>query len=243
MIISNQRLPAVCIRPDHANGPTRRRIKRQDTVVFKKYHRLPGELLRYLQMLLTLHFFIGNIVVLTPVKQPEKISRGERAHGCLRDLLLRHKSLLQCFQQIQIGHAAVDIAAALQSKRRRLLHGVRHHMPLVKVLDGPAVRHEMPLKSPLAAQNILHQRLAAAAWLSVGTVVGAHHSLHPGLLHTGLEGRQIGFRHIFLRGHRIELMAHRLRSGMHRKVLGTGRRLQRVPVIALQSLHIGHAQS
>ena len=113
MIISDQSLPAVGVRTDHANGLPRRSMERQDAVVFQKHNRLSRELLCHLQMRLALHFFVGNVVVFAAVKQAEQIPRGEGAHRRLRDLLLRHQPLFQGFQQIEISHAAVDVAAAL----------------------------------------------------------------------------------------------------------------------------------
>ena len=101
----------------------------------------------------------------------------------------------------------------------------------------------MALEAPAAPEDVFQQRLAAAAGLAVGAVVSAHHRLHLRFLHTGLESGKISFIQILLTCHRIKLMAQILGTAVHRKMLGTGRRLHIVLVMPLKSLHETHSES
>ena len=109
----------------------------------------------------------------------------------------------------------------------------------MEIADRPAVGHEVALEAPFPAQDLL-QGMAAAAGLAVGAVVGAHHGLHP-RVHQRVEGGQVGLGHVLPAGHGVEVVAQRLRAGVHREVLGAGGGLHRF-ALALQALHIARAQ-
>ncbi len=94
----------------------------------------------------------------------------------------------------------------------------------------------MTLKSPFSPQNILHQGFASAAGLSVGSVIGAHHCFHTGLLYQLFKGRKVCFIQILPGNFCIKAVAHRLRSRMNRKMLCTGRSRHIFP-ISLQPLY------
>ena len=198
-------------------------------------------------MLPAFHNLIGNFVILRFRKAAEHIAGGEQPLRRLRDFFFRHKSLLICFQKMQVGDAAVHIAACLQRHRRRFLRRFGHTVMLMKILNGPAVRHKMSLKAPFSSQNPPDQRIAAAAGLPVGPVIGAHDGLHLTFLHTGLKGGKVGLVHVLFPRDGIEFMAQPLRPGMHREMLGTGGRFQifslSIPGSSLQALHIGHAHA
>ena len=116
-------------------------------------------------------------------------------------------------------------------------------MALMEVLDGPAVGNHMAFKAPFVSQNIRKKRLASAAGLSVGAVVSAHHRLHLRFLHTGLESGKISFIQILLTCHCVKLVSQILGAAVHRKMLGTGRRLHIVLVMPLKPLHETHSES
>ena len=83
----------------------------------------------------------------------------------------------------------------------------------------------MALKSPFASEYVSHQLGMGAAGFSVGTVVGSHDSLHPGLLYAGLKGGKVCFMQLFFGNLCIKIVALFLRSGVYRKMLGAGRGL------------------
>ena len=200
-------------------------------------------------MLPAFHGFIRDPVVFRFLKAAEQITGGKQPLRGLRDLLLRHQPLFICLQKMQVGDAAVYVAARLQCHRRGFLRRLRHAVVLVKIPDGPAVRHEMPLKAPFSPQDIPDQRIASAAGLSVGAVVGSHDRLRLRFLYAGFKGGKIGFIQILFSNLRVEFMAQALRAGMHRKMLGAGRRFQVFLLFvlrragSLQALHIGHAKA
>ena len=63
---------------------------------------------------------------------------------------------------------------------------------VVEVVHGPAVGHDNLVVTPLVAQDVDEELLAAAARLALKTVVGTHHLPHP-CVDKGLERGQIGF--------------------------------------------------
>ena len=65
--------------------------------------------------------------------------------------------------------------------------------------------------------------------------------MHTGLAHKVAEGGQIGVPQVVERRTRIEGMTHTLGTAVHGKMLGTGHSLQVMRVVALQTVHHGHA--
>ena len=113
----------------------------------------------------------------------------------------------------------------------------------MEIVDSPAVADHMAFKSPLFSQNVDQQGFASAAGFAVGTVVSPHHSLHPGLLHTGLKSRQIGLIQILPGNPGVKRVSLLLRPRMNGKMLGTGCRFDKALLFLLQSLHKTHTQS
>ena len=112
-----------------------------------------------------------------------------------------------------------------------------------EVADGSAVAHYQSLESPLIAENLLKQTVAATARVTIPTLIGTHHFCHLSFLHKRLEGRQIGFVEVARREvGDIELMAIPFRSTMNGKVLGAGKEFAVLAVgRSLESAH--HSQS
>ena len=112
---------------------------------------------------------------------------------------------------------------------------------LMEVPDRPAVRNKMSLKAPVLTQDFL-QRRTSAAWLSVCPVVSAHDRFYACFLHKRLKCRKVGLLHILRRRLGVKLMSERLRSGVHRKMLRTCRRLQGIS-ISLQAFYKRHTKT
>ena len=80
----------------------------------------------------------------------------------------------------------------------------------------------MSLKLPGSPQNLFKKGPAPAGRFPVDTVVAAHDCLHTSLFHKPSECRKVGLRHVFLCRPGIKAVADRLRSRVHREMLGTG---------------------
>ena len=183
-----------------------------------------------------------DFVVLTVVREAaQQIAGGIHALAGGRDVLLRHQALLIRGQHMQVGVAAVDVAAVFERQRRRFRRGIGHMVMLVEVTNRPAVGRYMPLKLPLIAQNVHQQRLRSAGRFAVDAVVRAHDAFHLRFLHRRLERGQIRLVHILRVRHSVEGMADGFRAGVHRKMLGARGDLE-VLAIALQALDEPYAQ-
>ena len=113
----------------------------------------------------------------------------------------------------------------------------------MEVLNSPAVRHNMSLELPLLTQYLFQKHLASAAGLAIGTVVSAHHRFYMRFLNAGFEGWKISLPQILLIDLCIKLMTQCFRAAVYRKMLGTGRCLQVLGIVSLQSLNKRYAQS
>ena len=138
------------------------------------------------------------------------------------DVLLGDQPLPQGQEQAAVAVAAVQIAAVFQGQGHGLGGVLRDHVPGVEVPDGPAVGDHVALEAPPAPEDVLQQRLASAAGLAVGAVVGPHDRLHPGVPDAGLKGREIGLLHVLGRGHGVELVPQALRPAVDGEVFGAG---------------------
>ena len=191
-------------------------------------------------MLRGLHVPAAQGVVGRLVEQPQQEPGGEQPHAGLLHVLPVQQALVYRVQNFLVGAAAVYVAAVLQGQLHRLLRPGGDLVVAVEIRHSPAVRDEMPPEAPLLPQDFL-QRGAAAAGLPVGAVVGAHHGLHPGFLHAGLKGGEVGLLHVLLAGFGVEAVAQRLGAGVHGKVFCAGGPQQVLPV-ALQALDKAHPQ-
>ena len=166
---------------------------------------------------------------------------GEQAGQGGVDVALGMEPLLHALGQELIEVATLQVGAGQ--------HGITGGHDVVgmclvitgKVGHGPAVGGYIALELPLVAQDVHQQGVVAAARLSVHTVVGTHHAMHTGLAHKVAEGGQIGVPQVVERRTRIEGMTHTLGTAVHGKMLGTGHGLQVMRVVALQTVHHGHA--
>ena len=146
----------------------------------------------------------------------------------LVNLLLCYKSLPNSLGQLGEGItiATLNISAGDGSLGGCMQLGRRRFVGHPEIGNGTAVAYHHILESPLVAQNLLKQSGAAAAWLVIPTLVGAHHLAHLCLLHKVLECRHIGFpqvawRHIVY----IGMMTAPFRTAVYGIVLGAGKQL------------------
>ena len=107
----------------------------------------------------------------------------------------------------------------------------------IEVSNGTAVCYDNAVETPLVAEYILEEPVAAAARLAFVPVVSAHHFLYVAVLYDGLESREISFPEI-THGYRyVELVPQRLRSAVYCIVLCAGVYLVVFLVVALHCLY------
>ena len=243
VVVALQGGDGVGVGADHGNGPDLGGVKGQNAVVLEQHHGLAGGVQRQGVVLVGVAVGVGDGVVLAVVgEQAQHNAAGEHALAAAGDVLLGHQTLLIGLHHVQVGVAAVHVAAHFEGQGGGFGSGAGHEMPGVEIADGPAVGGHMPLEGPLIAQNIHQQGLGAAGSLAVDAVVRAHDALHLGFLDCRFKGGQVGFLHVLRAGDRVKLMADGFRAGMYREVLGAGSDLQ-VLAVTLQTLDEPHAQA
>ena len=158
-------------------------------------------------------------------------------HAGAADILGGDKPLFQRRQNMQIGVAAVHVAAGFQSQRSGFRRGSGYAVGSMEIPYRPAVRGEIAVKAPLP--QLVHQELAGARRLAVHKVVSAHDALDVSLLHQRLKRREIGLLQILLGNHRVKGVAFRLRAAVYREMLcaGGGFEVLSVPLKPLDVLH------
>ena len=143
---------------------------------------------------------------------------------------------------MQICISTVHITAPFKSKRCRFSGIFRHFMKFMEIFDCPAVGSKMSIKFPFSSQNLFHEILMSAAWLSISTVISAHNSLHIRLGYQCLKSRKVRFPHILHAALCIKFMADGLWSAVHCVMFRTSRGFHHRPV-SLQTFHEPHAQT
>ena len=242
VVVSNQSRPAVGVGADDPDGAHRLRVQGQKPVVFQQHAGLQGSLVGQGQMLRALHRLIGDGVVLAPLPQDaQEIPGGKEPLGGNCNILLGDQPLPQGQEQTAVAVAAVQVTAVFQRQGHGLGGVLRDHVPGVEIPDGPAVGDHMALEAPAAPEDVFQQCLAAAAGLAVGTVVGPHDGLHPGVLDAGLEGGEIGFLHVLGGGHGVKLVPQALRPAVDGEMLGAGGGFHGFAA-ALEAPDVGFAQ-
>ena len=108
---------------------------------------------------------------------------------------------------------------------------------VVEVADGAAVSHYDAGKTPFVAEDILKETVAAAAGLSLITLVCAHNFLHVGILHNRAEGREVSLPEVAHRNFGVEAVAVSLGATVHCVVLCAGVDLEVFLVVTLHSFH------
>ena len=220
MIVALQCCAAVRVRSDHRDCLQFLLVERKDSVVLEENEALLCDAVLEGQVLRAFHLRCRDRIIFRFVEHAEQEPRREQAHRRLCDvLLIDHAGFVRVHDPL-IGAAAVHIRAVLKSENHGLLRSLRDLVILVEILDCPTVGHEVALESPVFAKDFL-QRFRAAADLSVRAVVGTHHGLNLSLFYSRLKCRKIGLFHVLLRGDGIEMMALRLGSRVHRKMLCT----------------------
>ena len=176
------------------------------------------------------------------VQHAQTIPGGEQAHAGTGDVFFGDQAFLIGFHHVQVGVAAVHIAAVLDGHGSGFGCGIGDHVTGVEVPHGPAVADHMAFKAPFFAEDVQKQCLATAAGFAIGAVIGAHDGFHVGFLHQRFESGQVGFPHVFFVGNGIKFVTDGFGAGMHGIVLGAGSQLQ-VFTVALQALDERHAQT
>ena len=223
VVIAFQRNLAIRVGADDRDGAQLILVQRQDAVVFEQHHGfarggqcLVGVCLRIVLLV------IDGVVFAHFIEQAQQVARGKRAHGGFGDLLFGDQPVRQRLLEVQIGVAAIDVAARVHGHGRAFGRGIGHFVEHMEIRDGPAIAHHVALKAPLPAQNIAQQGLAAAGGFAVYAVVRAHHGLHLALFHHGFKGREVSIPQVVNAGMHVRLVAGGLRAGMHGEMLGAG---------------------
>ncbi len=91
---------------------------------------------------------------------------------------------------------------------------------LKEIVDRTAVTRNKAFELPICAQDPAEQQIAAAGWLSINGVIGAHNGTHPRLHDRLAECWQIRLPKVMRRKVHVESVTITLRSGVNGKVLG-----------------------
>ena len=97
---------------------------------------------------------------------------------------------------------------------------------MIEITDSPAIRGNQTLIFPFPPEDRIDQIIIGSARNAAEPVIGNHDFLDTGTRDKVLEGRQIGLPEVSLRNDGIEGMAVPFRSGMDRKMFGTGMGLE-----------------
>ena len=197
VVIANERYTAVCIGPDDADSTAFIRVQRKQTVVFQQHTGFQGGFVSKADMLRALDSRIGNtiIFVVSFSECAEHKTRGEKPDGTAGDILFGNHPKRIGVHDVLISTATVEVAACLQSLGDRLRFICCDMMIFVEVPDGPAVRDKIPSEAPFVAE-LVHQKFACTADLTVCAVIGAHNGLNA-CIYKFSESREIGFLQIF----------------------------------------------
>ena len=243
VVVALEHLLAVGVGADDRDGGELVDIQGQQAVVLEQHLGAARGLLSHGAVLGAVVDRVGDRVVgAVLVEHAQLHAGGHQALDAGRDVVLGQQPLLDGGQDVQVDRAAVDVAAVLDGQGRGLRRGVRHLVVQVEVAQRPAVGDKVARKAPLVAQDV-RQKVAGARGLAVDAVVGAHDALDLRLLDQGLKGGQVRVEQVLLGDDRVELVPQGLRAGVHGKVLGAGRRLEVLFVVALQALDKAHAQA
>ncbi|KAF5035068.1 hypothetical protein DSECCO2_589490 [anaerobic digester metagenome] len=242
MVVAQQRLAAVGIRPDDRKR-TGMLFQRKQIIVLQQNQRAAGSLIGEQGMLLTIQAFNAQSVVDgLLVELPQLEAGGHHPHCGLFDLFTGDQALLESFLQALVFTAAGKVASPLQSKSRRLLFVFGDLVVEMKVADCPAVGDVHTFKAPFASELVLHEVSVCTTRLTVEGAVCAHYRIDVCLLHSRLKGRKVGLFQVFLAHNCIKAMPERLRSTVGGKVLDAGGGLEN-GTTTLQSLDEGHCQA
>ena len=243
VVVALQRRDAVGVGTDDGDGLDLFGIQGQHAVVLQQYHRFFRRGQGQGVMLIGVAVGEGDRVVFAVIRQEtQHNAAGVHPLAADGDVFLSDQAFLVRLHHMQVGVAAVQVAAHLEGQGGGLGRGIGDHVAGMEIADGPAVGSHMTFEAPLLTQDIHQQGLGAAGRFAVDAVVRAHECLDIGFLDGSLEGGQVGLPHVLGIGDSVELMTDGFGTGMHRKVLGAGGRLE-VLALALQALDEAHAQA
>ena len=243
VVVALQRRDAVRIRADDGDRFDFCWIQGQGSVVFQKNHALFCRLQGQRIVFIGIGIGDGDTVVFAVfIEEAQEIPGCEKTFTGCRDLFFRHQSLFQSLEHMEIGVAAVQVAAVFQGQGGAFFGRVGHFMILMEIADGPAVADHMTAEPPLFAQGFLQQRFASAGGLAVDAVVGTHDGLHFRFLYCFFKGGEVGFSHVFWICHGVELMSQGLGSAVDGKMLAAGGDLQ-VFSVSLEAFDEADAQT
>ena len=92
----------------------------------------------------------------------------------------------------------------------------------VEIPDCPAIGDEMSLKMPFTAKYFFHKIGVCTTGFLVGAIVGTHDSFHICLLYQGFKSGKICLPQIFFRSLGVKTVTQGFRTGVYRKMFGTG---------------------
>ena len=235
VVVALQGRNAVGVRADDGNCPDLCGIQRQGPVVFQQHHALFRRLQG--QGIVFIRIGVGNrdaVVFAVFIEKPQQETCREKSFAGRRDHLLRHQSLLQGLEHVEISVPAVQVAAVFQGQGGAFLGRVRYLVVFVEIPNGPAVADHMAPEPPLFTQGLFQKGFASAGGFAVHAVVGAHDGFHFSVFDGFLESGQIGFGHILRAGHGVELVPDGFGAGMDGEMFAAGGDFQVFPV-ALES--------
>ena len=204
-------------------------LERQDAVpVLEQGHGLACHVEGQLQVFLALQHTAGNLAPLHKggvVHLTQVETAFEQADDVLVNLTLLDEVATYGLRKLSIVIIVTTLHIGTgQGRTGRGMYGIRSRLVAgMNVGDGTTVTHHKVLEPPLITQDLLQQTLVRTAGLVIQTLVGTHHLTHLGILHQGLEGRQVSFVHVTGRDlGEVGRMATPLRSAVYGIVLGTG---------------------
>ena len=178
VVIPQQNIHLIRIRPDDGNRTRVFRQRKQITLVFQQDDGFPCGL----QSQFIVLFGIVDFKRYLRVRYHARRIEHAQTHSCCKqplhchiDVLLGDESLLRRRQQARKCNPAVQIRPRLHGHGRSLFRSLYHTMALPEIFDGPAVRHDISLKAPFISQDFVEQPTAPAARITHETVIGAHH--------------------------------------------------------------------
>ena len=189
------------------------------------------------------HWNLGIGYHFVRIEHAELEARGEDVAQRLVDVLLRQEALLEGTGQGVVLAAAVEVAACFHGERGGFLGRGHQLVRHPDVADRVTIGHHVAGESPALSQRLCQQERARRGGLSVHAIVGAHDGAHPAFADGRFKVGQIAVVKVLLGRLGIEAVSERLRSAVHRKVLGAGQGLGVARIVALESLDEGDSQA
>ena len=198
--------------------------ERKDAIVLQEYHCLtrclPGE-----GCMLGAADVRGSEIcpgrILLGIEGAELDAAAQDAPEGAVEVGLRDETLLHALEQGPVTGAALEVGAGEDGVCTGG-GGVGMGLVLaagVEVVDGAAVGEDDVVITPLLAEDLGQEAVAAAAGITLVAVVGAHDLLDAGILDDGAESREVGLPKVAHRHGGVEAVALALRAAVDGVVL------------------------